>query len=114
MPTDFELDVMAPPGDSSKAEEGVGSGESRLYVRIMAKTAYWTDNERRMEVPDVVEVELILDRFLAGVLPESLLRIGAWVVVVAVFAWWLGGVAGKGLAGIGAMGKGAREGKKTR
>lgn len=36
-------------------------------------------------------METVLDPYLFGLVPESLLPIGGVIVFVAVLSWWLGG-----------------------
>jgi len=43
-----------------------------------------------MQIPEPVLVDLILDKYLLGVLPESLTVIAAMITVVAVSAWFAG------------------------
>ncbi|KAI5800061.1 hypothetical protein EDC01DRAFT_532480 [Geopyxis carbonaria] len=75
-------------------------GGSTLYLRIFAKTAYVSAQKSRMETPEPVDVEIILDPYKFNVLPESLVPIGGLLIVVGVFSWWAGGLIHQFLARI--------------
>lgn len=109
-PTAFSIHPVGLPFDSigNNRVWPASKGETELvrqYVRMLALTDYVSDDKKRMEKPDDVEVELILDRYLFGVAPESLKKIGVWVVVVAGFSWWFGGKIAEILKGVAKIGK---------
>ncbi|KAI5855839.1 hypothetical protein BZA05DRAFT_369420 [Tricharina praecox] len=102
-PTDFTLDLFTPDQvlRDSALLEGIlaypqdGAVQeisgSKLYLRVLAKTAYVSSQKSRMENPEPVDVDIILDPYFLNVVPESLLKIIPIIVMVAVFAWWVGG-----------------------
>ncbi|RVD88448.1 uncharacterized protein DFL_002633 [Arthrobotrys flagrans] len=95
-PSDFWLSVHSP------LDNGPGSD---LYLKISAIASYYTTNTTLMNNPEPVLVDIILDEYLLGILPRSLLNVGLFVVVMAGVAWyagfqvirWLDGITRKGL-----------------
>ncbi|ETS78929.1 hypothetical protein PFICI_08782 [Pestalotiopsis fici W106-1] len=62
---------------------------SVLLLQILAAADYFTTNQTLMdEVPPVL-VDIILDPFIFNVLPRSLAPTVGYVVLVAVFSWFL-------------------------
>ncbi|KAA8893937.1 hypothetical protein FN846DRAFT_976710 [Sphaerosporella brunnea] len=124
-PTDFTLDLYTPEqvlaeslldsireySSNSPTARIEGEGQV-LYLRVLAKTAYVSSSRARMENPEPVDVDIILDPYLLNVLPESLLKIVGLLVVVAVFSWWLGGWVHRALLGVASSGKSAKAGVK--
>jgi len=125
-PTDFQMNLYAPTEVSSsslssgmKASSGIGGStsssdgwSSQLYLQVFAKTAYYSSNQTRMENPEPVDVDIILDPFWLGVVPESLLLIGGLILIVAVGAWWVGGWVHSFLLGIAAREQRERDKKE--
>ncbi|RPA99547.1 hypothetical protein L873DRAFT_1683104 [Choiromyces venosus 120613-1] len=64
---------------------------SALYLDIQAKADYYTHKKHRMETPDSVGVEIILDPFILNLLPESLLPIIITIVLITLSAFWASG-----------------------
>ncbi|KAK1639617.1 hypothetical protein BDP81DRAFT_313857 [Colletotrichum phormii] len=62
---------------------------SLLFLRVSASADYFTDNDTLMAQVEPVSVDLILDPFLFNVLSRSLVPTVAYVVLVAVSAWFL-------------------------
>ncbi|KAB5586007.1 hypothetical protein GE09DRAFT_48247 [Coniochaeta sp. 2T2.1] len=62
---------------------------SLLFLRIRAKADYFTTNATLMSSPQPVDVDVILDPFVGGVLPRSLVPTVAYVVVVAGVSWFV-------------------------
>ncbi|KAK6521203.1 hypothetical protein TWF506_001428 [Arthrobotrys conoides] len=81
IPSDFWLSVHSP------LNHGPGSD---IYLKISAIAAYYTTNTTLMNNPEPVLVDIILDEFLLGVLPRSLLNVGLFIVVMAGVAWYAG------------------------
>ncbi|CUS09982.1 unnamed protein product [Tuber aestivum] len=86
---------------------------SVLYLDIQAKAGYYTHEKPRMESPDPVEVEIILDPFILNVLPESLLPTVVMIVLITLFAFWASGRVYNALRNIASL-KWSRYDKKTR
>ncbi|KAK6528751.1 hypothetical protein TWF694_003990 [Orbilia ellipsospora] len=84
-PSDFWLSVHSAPVETRSNKNDVD-----LYLKISAIASYYTTNITLMEHPEPVLVDVILDEFLLGVLPRSLLSVGLFIVAVAVIAWFLG------------------------
>ncbi|KAK6502976.1 hypothetical protein TWF481_008012 [Arthrobotrys musiformis] len=81
-PSDFWLSVHSSLDSSGPSSD--------LYLKISAIASYYTINATLMENPEPVLVDIILDEFLLGVLPRSLLNVGLFIVVVAGVAWYAG------------------------
>lgn len=62
---------------------------SVLFLRIIAAADYYTTNKTLMQDVPPVDVDIILDRFLLNVLPQSLLPTGAYLIILAIIAWFL-------------------------
>lgn len=71
--------------------------DSLLLLRVFAAADYFTTNKTLMQNVPPVNVDLILDPFLLNVLPRSLLPTGVYLIVLAVFAWYLSGHIWQGL-----------------
>ncbi|TGZ83030.1 hypothetical protein EX30DRAFT_146861 [Ascodesmis nigricans] len=95
-----DLEVVEDSRDEASGEEEKGRVASRLYLRAWAKAAYFSNDVERMEKPESVDVEIILDPFLLNVFPESLLWTARYIVAVAVFAWFCSGWVCRLLAGL--------------
>ncbi|KAF3280200.1 hypothetical protein TWF970_002952 [Orbilia oligospora] len=80
-PSDFWLSVHSPLDYQYNSD---------VYLKISAIAAYYTTNATLMDRPEPVLVDIILDEFLLGVLPRSLLNVGLFIVVVAGVAWYAG------------------------
>ncbi|KAK2008517.1 hypothetical protein LZ32DRAFT_453584 [Colletotrichum eremochloae] len=62
---------------------------SLLFLRVLVAADYFTDNATLLAQAEPVSVDLILDPLLLNVLPRSLLPTVAYVVAVAIMAWFL-------------------------
>ncbi|PSR79770.1 hypothetical protein BD289DRAFT_455699 [Coniella lustricola] len=62
---------------------------SILFLRISAAADYFTLNSALMHSPEPVVVDLILDPFLANVLPRSLVPTVGFIVLVVAASWVL-------------------------
>ncbi|KAF8252171.1 hypothetical protein K440DRAFT_633388 [Wilcoxina mikolae CBS 423.85] len=123
-PTDFTLDLFAPDkvlAEPSLLEQiqkypsrtsSVRSEGSVLYLRVFAKTAYVSSSTSRMQNPEPVDVDIILDPYIFNLIPESLLKIIGVIVIVAVSSWWLGGWIHNVLLGFASLTKLQTGGKK--
>ncbi|KAF3921409.1 hypothetical protein ABW21_db0201550 [Orbilia brochopaga] len=63
---------------------------SHLYLKISAIASYYSTNATLMQHPEPVLVDIILDEFLLGVLPRSLLNVGLFIVLMAILSWYGG------------------------
>lgn len=58
-------------------------------LQILAAADYFTTNQTLMaEVPPVL-VDIILDPYIFNVLPRSLVPTVGYIVIIAVFSWFL-------------------------
>ena len=62
---------------------------SLLFLRIRAKADYFTTNATLMSSPPPVDVDVILDPFVGGVLPRSLAPTVVYVLGVAAVSWFV-------------------------
>lgn len=76
-PTTFSLDVFA---------SGHGAGTILL---IQSAADFFTTNATLMQKPPPVDVDIILDPYIANVFPQSLLPTAAYIVVLAVIAFFV-------------------------
>lgn len=79
----------SPPRPSLASNIGADNADhlsSVLFLRISAAADYFTVNETLMRHPEPVLVDIILDPFLANLLPRTLLPTVGYVVVVAAVA----------------------------
>ncbi|KAM0797577.1 hypothetical protein BDR22DRAFT_436341 [Usnea florida] len=64
---------------------------SLLFLHVFAAAEYFTTNKTLMQNVPPVNVDIILDPFLFNILPRSLLPTGVYLIILAVFAWYLSG-----------------------
>ena len=60
-----------------------------LFLHVQAVADYFTTNKTLMQHPEPVDVDIILDPYLANVLPASLLPTAGYIIVLAVVAWFV-------------------------
>jgi hypothetical protein len=82
------------PDKAPPSSHGSGSGSnpeetSILLLRILAAADYFTTNTTLMTEVPPVDVDIILDPFLMNVLPRSIAATAAYIVAVAVVAYFL-------------------------
>ncbi|KAK5743687.1 hypothetical protein LTR17_002594 [Elasticomyces elasticus] len=65
--------------------------ESILFLRVQAAADFFTSNKTLMSSAPPVDVELILDTYLANVFPRSLLPTAVYIVILAGGGWVLSG-----------------------
>ncbi|KAJ6262224.1 hypothetical protein Dda_3029 [Drechslerella dactyloides] len=63
---------------------------SHMYLKISAIASYYTTNATLMQHPEPVLADIILDEFLLGVLPRSLLNVGLFIVLMGAASWYMG------------------------
>ncbi|KAI1659322.1 hypothetical protein F4813DRAFT_28741 [Daldinia decipiens] len=62
---------------------------SVLFLQILAAADYYTMNKTLMRDVPPVHVDIILDPFIFGLLPRSLLPTVGYIVVVAIASWFI-------------------------
>jgi len=62
---------------------------STLFLQVFAAADYYTTNKTIMKDVPPVYVDIILDPFILNVFPRSLLPTAAYIVLVAIGAWYL-------------------------
>lgn len=62
---------------------------SVLLLRVLAAADYYTDDAYLMANPRPVLVDVILDPFLANVLPKSLVPTVGYLTIVAIISWFV-------------------------
>ena len=67
------------------------TAKSVLLLHVQAAADYYSANETLMQHPPKVNVDIILDPYLAGVVPKSLLPTVGYIVVLAFIAWYVSG-----------------------
>ncbi|KAB5582561.1 hypothetical protein GE09DRAFT_1211202 [Coniochaeta sp. 2T2.1] len=84
-----EDDELLPPSSSTQQAKEEDREASLLFLRIRAKADYFTTNATLMSHPPPVDVDVILDPFVGGVLPRSLVPTVVYVVIVAGVSWFV-------------------------
>ncbi|KAF4556867.1 Hypothetical protein D9617_1g087490 [Elsinoe fawcettii] len=79
------------PTDINEANDRDASPESLLFLRISGAADYFTLDKGLMENPKPVKVDIILDRFILNIFPESLVPTAVYIVGVAVVGWFVAG-----------------------
>ena len=69
-----------------------GLSEGVLFLRIRAAADFFTTNETLMQSPPPVDVDIILDPYLANVFPKSLLPTAVYIICLAVGSWYFSGI----------------------
>ncbi|KAI1471755.1 uncharacterized protein F4812DRAFT_467717 [Daldinia caldariorum] len=62
---------------------------SVLFLQILAAADYYTMNNTLMRNVPPVHVDIILDPFVLGLLPHSLLPTVGYIIVVAIASWFI-------------------------
>lgn len=60
---------------------------SHLLLRVTAAADFYTTNRTLMQYPPTVDVDIILDPYLANIFPKSLLPTAAYILVLALISW---------------------------
>lgn len=104
-PTNFRLDVfehselLANPGLFAAVSQPEvllplhqpDKRENALLLRIQAAADFFTTDKSRMQNPPPVDVDIILDPYLANIFPTSLLATAGYIICLAVGSWFLSG-----------------------
>lgn len=61
--------------------------DSHLLLRVASAADFYTTNKSLMRNPPPVDVDIILDPFIANVFPASLLPVAGYIVLLAVISW---------------------------
>lgn len=80
---------------SEPREQREGSDKASgtiLFLHIRSAADYFTTNKTLMLQPPAVDVDLILDPYLANIFPASLVPTAIYIVVLAIFSYFLSGV----------------------
>lgn len=121
-PTNFEIDVFdvdrvlnipqlverIPLGQHQHQTLDVApidQAESILFLRVWSAAAFFTTNKTLMQSPPPVDVDIILDPYLANVFPKSLLPTAAYIICLAVSSWYASGIIWKVLSPTAAAGE---------
>lgn len=64
---------------------------SLLFLRVQAAADYFTTNKTLMLRPQPVDVDIILDPYLANIFPASLVPTAIYILVLAVLAFFISG-----------------------
>lgn len=110
-PTDFSLKVfeideilrdeqlLSSAGQSGLQDLGANAAfyisdqtESILALRIQATADFFTVNQTLMRYPPPVDVDIILDPYLANIFPASLVPTAIYILLLAVTGWYVSGV----------------------
>ena len=87
---DFSESRAQQPPLETKQRSGARQG-SILFLRIQSGADYHTTNETLMRHPPPVDVDIILDPYLANVFPQSLVPTAGYITVLAAGSWFLSG-----------------------
>lgn len=68
-----------------------GKETSMLFLQVQAAADYFSLDKSLMEQVPPVHVDLILDPYLFNIVPQSLIPTAIYIVITAVFAWFLSG-----------------------
>lgn len=66
--------------------------DSALLLRIRSAADFFTTNRTLMSSPHAVDVDIILDPYIANVFPRSLLPTAVYVICLALLAWYTSGM----------------------
>jgi hypothetical protein len=72
--------------------EALSDKQNLLFLRVRAAADFYSTNKTLMRQPPAAGVDLILDPYLANIIPRSLLPTIAVIVVAATCAWALSGM----------------------
>ncbi|KAK4550612.1 hypothetical protein LTR36_000191 [Oleoguttula mirabilis] len=71
--------------------------QSVLFLRVQSAADFFTTNTTLMNSPPDVNVDIILDPYLANIFPQSLVPTGGYIIVLAIGSWLLSGIIWKRL-----------------
>ncbi|KAI0852007.1 hypothetical protein F5Y00DRAFT_258964 [Daldinia vernicosa] len=90
----FHRSLDSDPGSQSRSIGGAQAlryerKTSVLFLQILAAADYYTMNKTLMRDVPSVHVDIILDPFVFGLLPRSLLPTVGYIVVVTIASWFI-------------------------
>lgn len=85
--SETQLAGSIPKSSPSNDDEHEAPG---LFLRIQSAADYFTTNSTLMENVPPVTADIILDPFIANVLPRSLAPAAIYIVLVAVLVYYIG------------------------
>lgn len=65
--------------------------ESLLFLKVQAAADYFTTNKTLMLRPQAVDIDIILDPYLANIFPASLLPTAIYIVGLAILSFYVSG-----------------------
>ncbi|KJX94710.1 hypothetical protein TI39_contig4163g00006 [Zymoseptoria brevis] len=88
-----EEQIQADPRKGSVApSDSSNPNGSLLFLHVRAAADFFSTNNTLMQHPPKVSVDIILDPYLANIFPASLLPTAAYIIVLAVGAWYLSNI----------------------
>ena len=121
-PTDFWLDIFKPQEVVQNSEllhsldvytrfserapnESILTTHNYMLLRVQSAADFYTSNRTLMLDPPLVDVDIILDQYLANIFPSSLVPTAVYIIVLAIGSWFLSGFVWSRLSTPGALGK---------
>lgn len=86
-----ELQASQPQAEDNNPPRLDYSTGTILFLHVQSAADYFTTNKTLMQYPPPVDIDIILDPYLANVFPVSLLPTAAYIIVLAIGAWLLSG-----------------------
>jgi hypothetical protein len=65
--------------------------ENALLLRIQAAADFFTTDKSRMRNPPPVDVDIILDPYLANIFPKSLIATAGYIICLTIGSWYISG-----------------------
>ncbi|SMR62757.1 unnamed protein product [Zymoseptoria tritici ST99CH_3D1] len=88
-----EEQIQADPRKGSVApSDSSNPNSSLLFLHVRAAADFFSSNNTLMQHPPKVSVDIILDPYLVNIFPASLLPTAAYIIVLAVGAWYLSAI----------------------
>ncbi|KAF2097416.1 hypothetical protein NA57DRAFT_77673 [Rhizodiscina lignyota] len=72
-------------------DTGTGNRRSLLFLRVQSAADYFTTNNTLMRNPPDVHVDIILDPYVLGIFPRSLLPTAVYLLSLTIIGWYLSG-----------------------
>lgn len=74
--------------------------ESVVILLLHAAADFFTTDKSRMQLPPPVDIDIILDSYLANIFPKSLLATAGYIICLAIAAWFISGYIWRKLSSI--------------
>jgi len=81
------ISLADPNSSANTTTTTTSSSSSRLLLRIVATADYYTDRQDLMESASPTYTEIILDPWVYGLVPATIVPIAAYVLAVAALAY---------------------------